>query len=64
MAAIGRFKIAMFEIGDGQLSPDEQDRIRQALKLEGERLRALPDPSELMKMGPATANPAAVEDVA
>ena len=27
IAGIGHFKIAMFEIGDGQLLPDEQERI-------------------------------------
>jgi hypothetical protein len=48
MAGIGRFKIAMFEIGDGPLSQDEQSRIQQAFRSESERLRALPDIGEFV----------------
>ena len=56
LAGLGRFKIAMFEIGDGSLSPDEQERIRQALQSETERLRALPDPMEFGRIDPASSN--------
>ena len=41
LAAVSRFKICMFELGSGGLTPDEQLRIRQALEAESARLRSL-----------------------
>ena len=34
-----RYKICDFELGSGELSPVEQERIRRALRTEAERLR-------------------------
>jgi predicted transcriptional regulator len=39
LSGVSRFKICLFELGDGSLTDDEQIRIRQALQTEAERLR-------------------------
>jgi predicted transcriptional regulator len=41
ISGVSRFKICLFEIGDGQLSADEEDRIKGALNTEIDRLRTL-----------------------
>jgi predicted transcriptional regulator len=41
LAAVSRFKICMFELGGGGLTPDEQLRIKQALETESARLRSV-----------------------
>jgi predicted transcriptional regulator len=41
LSRVSRFKICLFELGDGSLTPDEQSRIRVALLAEAERLRTL-----------------------
>jgi hypothetical protein len=41
-ASVSRFKLCMFELGDGTLTADEEGRISQALQAEADRLRALP----------------------
>jgi predicted transcriptional regulator len=41
ISGVSRFKICLFEIGDGQLSVDEENRIRGALNAEIDRLRNL-----------------------
>ena len=38
-SGVSRFKICLFELGDGSLTDDEQNRIHQALQTEAERLR-------------------------
>jgi predicted transcriptional regulator len=38
---VSRFKICLFELGDGSLTEEEQARIRQALRAEAERLRSI-----------------------
>jgi hypothetical protein len=38
---VSRFKICTFELGDGSLTAEEQDRIRRAFKSEAERLRTV-----------------------
>lgn len=38
-SGVSRFKICLFELGDGALTADEQCRVRQALQAESERLR-------------------------
>jgi hypothetical protein len=42
MSGVSRFKICTFELGSGSLRPDEQDRIRRALRGEADRLRSIP----------------------
>ncbi len=42
LAGVSRFKICLFELGDGQLTADELDRIRAALKAQADHLRSLP----------------------
>ena len=41
LTGVSRFKICTSELGDGTLGPDDQRRIREALKAEAERLRAV-----------------------
>jgi predicted transcriptional regulator len=41
LSGVSRFKLCLFELGDGPLSPTEQQRIRSALHAEAERLRNL-----------------------
>jgi predicted transcriptional regulator len=43
LAGVSRFKICLFELGDGKLTSEEQDRIRAALRTEAQRLRNLQD---------------------
>jgi predicted transcriptional regulator len=43
LANVSRFKICLFELGDGKLTTEEQDRIRTALRAEARRLRSLQD---------------------
>jgi transcriptional regulator with XRE-family HTH domain len=46
-ANVSRFKISMYELGDGNLTPDELLRIQEALQAEANRLRNLPVGLEL-----------------
>ncbi len=39
---MSRFKICLYELGDGHLTPEEQNRIREALQAEADRLRSIP----------------------
>lgn len=39
LSGVSRYKICDFELGSGELSPVEQERIRRALRTEAERLR-------------------------
>jgi predicted transcriptional regulator len=39
LARVSRFKLANFELGGGSLTAEEQQRIRDALRLEAVRLR-------------------------
>ena len=39
IAHVSRFKICVFELGSGSLTPDEQRQINEALQAEAERLR-------------------------
>jgi len=39
LSGVSRFKICIYELGDGSLTEDEQSRIREALHAEAERLR-------------------------
>jgi len=39
LSGVSRFKICAYELGDGEMSPDEQSRIRESLHGEAERLR-------------------------
>jgi hypothetical protein len=41
LSGVSRFKICLFELGDGSLTSDEQIRIREALLVEAERLRQI-----------------------
>jgi predicted transcriptional regulator len=51
LAGVSRFKICLFELGDGSLSTDEQMRISAALEAEAERLRNV---TVQIEFGPAT----------
>jgi predicted transcriptional regulator len=42
LAGVSRFKICMYELDGGSLTPDEHSRIREALLGEANRLRNLP----------------------
>ena len=39
ISRVSRFKICVFELGSGSLTPDEQRQINEALQAEAERLR-------------------------
>jgi predicted transcriptional regulator len=39
ISGVSRFKICVFELGSGSLTPDEQHQINEALQAEAERLR-------------------------
>ena len=39
ISGVSRFKICVFELGSGSLTPDEQRQINEALQAEVERLR-------------------------
>jgi hypothetical protein len=41
LAGVSRFKICMYELDGGSLTPDEHNRIREALLGEANRLRSL-----------------------
>ena len=41
LSGVSRFKICTYELGDGAISPDEQRRIREALRAEAERMRSI-----------------------
>ena len=41
LSRVGRFKICMYEIGDGSLTAEEQCRLVAALKCEAQRLRTI-----------------------
>jgi predicted transcriptional regulator len=47
ISGVSRFKICTYELGDGLLTVDEQDRIREALQAEATRLRSIPDQIDL-----------------
>ena len=42
LARISRFKLCLYELGDGTLNLDELLRIQQALQAEADRLRSIP----------------------
>ena len=41
LSGVSRFKICTYELGDGSLTTDEQNRIREALQDEATRLRQI-----------------------
>jgi predicted transcriptional regulator len=41
LASVSRFKICMFELGDGRLNEEELNQISSALREEAQRLRDL-----------------------
>jgi hypothetical protein len=41
LSVVSRYKICLFELGDGSLTAEEQNRIRTALQLEARRLRSV-----------------------
>ena len=48
LSGVSRFKICMFELGDGSLTIEEQNRIRAALELESNRIRSVPTSIDLL----------------
>jgi hypothetical protein len=49
---VSRFKICLYELGDGSLSEEEQRGIRRALQAETDRLRSLPENVEFGEANP------------
>jgi predicted transcriptional regulator len=41
VSRVSRFKICLFELGDGSLTAAEQEQIRHALLAEAERIRGI-----------------------
>ena len=41
ISGVSRFKICMFELGGGSLSPEECQRIKSALEAEAARIRSV-----------------------
>jgi predicted transcriptional regulator len=59
LSHVSRFKICLYELGDGHLTPEEQNRIREALQAEADRLSSIPtqiDASELSFASPNRAD--------
>jgi transcriptional regulator with XRE-family HTH domain len=52
LSGVSRFRICAFELGDGSLSPDAQNRIREALRTEAGRLRSISDQIDLDQAQP------------
>ena len=42
LSGVSRFKICTYELGGGSLTPEEVERVRDALLAEASRLRNLP----------------------
>jgi len=55
LAGVSRFKICLFELGDGELTEEEKGRIHTALEAEAQRLRSLPDSLGAVPAGGAAA---------
>lgn len=51
LSGVSRFKICLFELGDGELTTEELGRIRVALEAEAQRLRSLPDSLDALNAG-------------
>jgi hypothetical protein len=49
ISRVSRFRIALFEVGDGCLTGEEVDRIRHALLAEAQRLQAIQGKLGLIK---------------
>ena len=62
MSRVSRFKICLYELGDGPLSPDEQNRIREALQAEADRLRSIPTQIDVGEISFASPDRAAAAD--
>lgn len=61
LSGVSRFKICLFELGDGKLTDVEHAKLRAALQTEAERLRSL---STSINFGqPADTSVAAVAEV-
>src|SRR5271156_6651536 len=41
LSGVSRFKICSFEIGDGSLTPEQQNRLQEALRAEADRIRRI-----------------------
>jgi transcriptional regulator with XRE-family HTH domain len=52
LSGVSRFKICLYELGDGSLTADEQNHIRRALQTETDRLRNLPANVEFGETSP------------
>jgi hypothetical protein len=57
MSGVSRFKICLYELGDGSLTQEEQNQIREALQAELERLRSMPAEIDFGGLQSAGANP-------
>ena len=54
LSGVSRFKVCLFELGDGSLKPEEQQSISAALRAETDRLRSLPSDVEFDQPDSAT----------
>ncbi len=54
LSGVSRFKVCLFELGDGSLKPEEQQSISTALRAETDRLRSLPTDVEFDQPDSAT----------
>jgi hypothetical protein len=52
---VSRFKICTYELGDGSLTVEKQDRIQKAFEPEAERLRSLSIEIDFGQSGPTAA---------
>jgi hypothetical protein len=62
LSRVSRFKICLYELGDGPLTPDEQNRIRKALQAEADRLRSIPTQIDVGELSFVSPNQAPATD--
>ena len=56
IARVSRFRIHLNEVGEGDLTAEEQGRIKKALKAEADRLRNIAASFDLCEAGPPATN--------
>lgn len=61
LSGVSRFKICLYELGDGSLNQEEQKRVREALQAEVERLRSMPAEIDFGGLQSPSVNPVPLE---